>query len=83
MFRVGLFTSGKVAGFVRFDEAQHRMRPEGMLSRDSIDLIRKELEAGRVNGAIGSFHWYRQATPFCPLNPAKPCPCDEEICGVV
>jgi len=81
MIRVRLFMSGKPVGFVGLDEAKHRMRPEGALSDDSIDVIRKDLEAGRISGGIRPYQRYRQATPFCPLDSAKSCPCDEAICG--
>ena len=66
MIVVRLFMSGKPVGFVGFDEAKHRMRPEGVLPDDSIDVIRKDLEAGRIAGVMGPYRWYRQASPFFP-----------------
>jgi len=80
MIRVRLFRLEKPVGFIRFEEAGHHVRPEGLLPDDSLDAIRRDLKAGRVEGMVNLLHWYRQATPFCPLDPAKPCPCDAEIC---
>ena len=82
MVRVRLFRLQKSIGFVSLDQAGHRMRPEGVLPDDSVDVIRKDLEAGHITGLVGLCHWYRQAMPFCPLDSAKPCPCDDQICGV-
>jgi hypothetical protein len=48
---------------------------------DSIDVIRKDLEAGRIAGLVIPYRWYRQATPYCRLDSAKLCPCDEEVCS--
>jgi hypothetical protein len=78
MVTVRLFRSEKAAGFIRFDEAKHRMKPEGVLPDDSIDVIRRELEAGRIAGVIGPYRWYRQATPFFPSDPAELRPCDKD-----
>ncbi len=83
MFRVAVFTSGKAAGFVRFDGAKHRMRLEGVLSSDSVDAIRKDVEAGRIRGYVGPYDWYRQATLICPLDSTTLCPCDKEVCGAL
>ncbi len=82
MLRVRLFRSQRPIGFVCFDEAGYHIRPEGLLSRGSVDAIRKDLDAGRLHGLVELCHWYRQATPFCPLDPAKPCPCRDPECGL-
>jgi hypothetical protein len=81
MMRVRLFSSRDPVGFIGFDEAKHRIRPQGVLTDDCVELIRKALEAGGMSGHIGAYQWYRQATPFCPLDSAKLCPCDDEVCG--
>jgi hypothetical protein len=81
MVTVRLFTSKQGIGFIRFDEAKHQMEPEDMLPDDSIEVIREDLEAGRMNGLILSYRWYRQATPFFPSDSAKSCPCDEDVSG--
>ena len=80
MTRVRLFSSQQPIGFLRFDEAGHRLRPDGLLENDSVELIRRDLKRGQMAGLIGPYRWYRQATAFCPLDAAKPCPCDDSIC---
>ncbi len=82
MIRVRLFSPQQPVGFVRFDEAGHRVRPDGLLDDELVALIRKDLQRGQMSGLVGLYHWYRQATPFCPLDAAKPCPCDDSVCGV-
>lgn len=80
MIRVRLFRLEKAIGIIRLEEARHRVRPEGVLGDESVAVIRKDLERGRIDGMVGLCHWYRQATPFCPLDSARLCPCDDEIC---
>jgi hypothetical protein len=82
MIRVRLFRSERPIGFLSLNEAGHHMRPEGMMPDDAVESIRKDLVLGRVAGLIGSWTWYRQATPFCPLDPAKACPCEDKVCQV-
>jgi hypothetical protein len=89
MTTVRLFLSQTPSGLVGFDDTGHRMRPPDILSDDSVNTIRRELEAGFVTGWACGYLWYRQATPYCPMdvalpdrNVTKPCPCDDEICGL-
>jgi hypothetical protein len=89
MITVRLFLSQKPSGFVGFDDTGHRMRPPGILSEDSVHAIRRELETGCVVGWVCGYNWYRQATPYCPLDAAlavgnvtKACPCEDEPCGL-
>jgi len=81
MMRVRLFSSRNPVGFIALDEATHRMRPQSVLTDDCVGLIRKALEAGGMTGQIGHYQWYRQATPYCPMDSEKLCPCDDEVCG--
>ena len=80
MFRVRLFSSQQPVGFLSLDETGHRLRPEGLLGSDSVDLIRQHLKRGHLAGLIGPYRWYRQATAFCPLEGSRPCPCDDPTC---
>ncbi len=87
MMTVRLFLLQKSSGLIGFDDTSHRMRPPGVLSDDSVNAIRRELEEGYIAGWIGGHHWCRQATPYCPMDVAlpvghvrKPCPCDDEVC---
>ena len=80
MTRVRLFSSQQPIGFLTLDEAGHRLRPDGLLEKDSVDVIRRDLKTGQMAGLIGPYRWYRQATALCPLDAAKPCPCDDSIC---
>ena len=82
MMMVRLFLSQKPSGFVSFDDVGHRMRPAGILSDDSVDTIRRDLQAGCITGSICRYHWYRQGTPYCRMNVKKPCPCDDAVCGL-
>jgi hypothetical protein len=66
---------------IRFNGAKRYVRPQGVLLDSEIDPIARDLEAGRITGLIGQYQWYRQATPFCPLDSATLCPCDREPCG--
>ncbi len=63
MITVRLFTSGKGVGFVHFDKRNRRMSPQGLLSDESIEVIRKDLEAGWISGWVCGYYWYRQAMP--------------------
>jgi hypothetical protein len=80
MTRIRLFLSQKPAGFITFSETECRMRPDGLVSGDLIDGLRRELEAGCVAGKVDRYRWYRQPLPFCPNDVTKPCPCDDEVC---
>jgi hypothetical protein len=82
MTRVRLFSTQRPIGFLTLDKAGHRLRPDGLLESDWIDAIRRDLARGQVAGLIGPYRWYRQATVFCPIDAAKPCPCDESVCPV-
>ena len=89
MATVRLFLSHTPSGLVGFDDTGHRMRPPGILSDDSVSTIRRELDAGYMNGWVCGYLWYRQAIPYCPMDVAlpvgkisKPCPCDDEVCGL-
>jgi hypothetical protein len=81
MIRVRLFRSERPAGFVSLDATGHHVRPKGVLPDAAVEKIRKDLALGRIAGQIGLCSWYRQATPFCPMDSAKPCPCDDETCS--
>jgi len=87
MMTVRLFLAQEPSGLVGFDDTGHRTRPAGILADDSVNAIRRDLEAGRIIGWICGHLWYRQATPYCPIDVAlpngsvrKPCPCDDELC---
>ena len=89
MLTVRLFVSQEPSGLIGFDDTGHRMRPAGILSDDSVDVIRRDLEAGRMTGWICGYIWYRQATPYCPIDVdlpggdvAKPCPCGDDVCDL-
>jgi hypothetical protein len=82
MVTVRLFRALKRVGIVGFDEAGHRMRPVGVISDDLLDAIRREVQAGCTHGTSGDFRWYLQATPCCPLDRAKHCPCEDDVCGL-
>jgi len=82
MIRVRLFSSQQPIGYLSLDDAGYRLRPVGLLRDDAIDAIRRDLKSARMAGVIGPYRWYRQATAFCPLEGAKPCPCDDLICRV-
>jgi hypothetical protein len=87
MMTVRLFTSQKPSGLVGLDDTGHRMRPAGILSDDLVDAIRRELDLGRITGWTCGYFWYRQATPYCPMDVAlpagdikRPCPCNDAVC---
>ena len=87
MMTVRLFAAQAPSGLIGFDDIGHRMRPAGLLSDDLVNAIRRDLEAGRIIGWICGHLWYRQATPYCPMDVALPvgnvtkaCPCDDEVC---
>jgi len=82
MIRVRVFRAEKPAGVISLDGANQRIRPTGLLPDDEIDAIARDLNAGRITGLIGEHQWYRQATPFCPTDASKLCPCDSETCDV-
>lgn len=82
MMRIRLFLSRKPAGFATFSESGCQMRPAGILSDESADAVRRALNKGHTRGSIRQYDWYRQASPSCPLNDTKPCPCDDEVCGL-
>jgi len=63
MIRVRLFRVEEPIGSVRFEEAGHHMRPKGLLPDNSLETIRRDLKAGRIEGMVDLYHWYRQATP--------------------
>jgi hypothetical protein len=89
MTTVRLFLSQRPIGLVGLDDTGHRVRPAGVLSDASIDTIRRDIASGYVTGWICGYYWYRQATPYCPLDAAipvgqvaKPCPCEDAVCGL-
>lgn len=89
MTTIRLFLSQTPSGLVGFDDTGHRMRPQGILSDDSVNTIRRELESGCMTGWACGYIWYRQATPYCPVDVALPdgkipksCPCGDEVCGL-
>jgi hypothetical protein len=81
MTRIRLFHLQKPAGFITFSESGCRMKPDGLVSDEQLDGLRRDLGAGSVAGKVDRYRWYRQPLPFCPDNAAKPCPCDDEVCG--
>jgi len=80
MTRVRLFFSGRPIGFIAFTDTGYRVRPVGVLSPSLIEAIGSEVEANRPSGSVGGYTWDLQAFASCPLDDAKPCPCDDEIC---
>ena len=89
MVTVRLFRSQTPSGFIGFDDIGHRMMPTGILSDDLVNAIRRELESGSITGWIFGYYWYRQATPYCPMDVVSPvghvaklCPCNDPVCGL-
>jgi hypothetical protein len=82
MPRVRLFRSGRSVGFLAFDDTDYRIRPASTLPAPAVEVIRQELEAGHLSGFLGGYVWQREAAASCPLSDAKPCPCEDEVCGL-